>query len=181
MIAVKRFGSILSEVSDELKHDKEVVLAAVKEEHSALESVPEEMKDQDVLFAAMIEFDEEDYFEFVADKIKEDRRFMLHVLRYNGFIVHMFEEPDPEVLAYAKFSNKPCKDLTPDQDREALEFLKYQSNVLYQTYIASNASGFSSAPITDFVFGDLKIILKRYIEKHPIKFAGKRNRKTRRR
>jgi hypothetical protein len=140
-----------------------------------------EMKNKEVLFAAMIGFDEEDYFDLVPDEIKEDRRFMLHVLRHNGFILHMFEEPDPEVLAYAKFSKKPCKDLTPDQHREALEFLKQQSHVLYQTYIVSNASGFSSSTITDFVHGDFKIILKEYLKDHPITIAGKRNRKTKRR
>ena len=77
-------GNALQYVSDELKNDKEVVLAAITEDGRALEYASDELKnDKEVVLAAVTQYGRA--LEYASDELKNDKDVVLAAVTEDGW------------------------------------------------------------------------------------------------
>ena len=106
---VSNNGWDLDELSDELKKDRDVVLAATANEPGAIEYADESLRsDKDLVLPLMIEMPT--LVQHVGDMLKKDKEFILTILKesqsnmVNYALEHADEslQSDPELTAQAE-------------------------------------------------------------------------------
>jgi len=95
-------GYSLSQASPDLRHNKEIVLAAVRKEGRALEFAHEDLQhDKDVVTAAVLQNSEA--FHYVSDELRGDGEFL-----YNLWVISKFEKLDDDSLVF-KLANEEMR------------------------------------------------------------------------
>jgi hypothetical protein len=126
LLCVSKSGTSLRNIPKE-RIDHDIAIAAVKNNGDALKYVPERFRSEQVIRIAVSNPDDEDedLFSYFPENLKENRPFLLQVLKINGHIVKFMDDPDGELLAYAKYSDidNPVE-LTRHQNAKAIQFLK---------------------------------------------------------
>jgi hypothetical protein len=122
-ITVSKNGNSLHFIPIDIMDD-EIILSAVMNNGDSLKYVPEELKTETVILTAVKNRDDEDVdlFQYFPPYFKEDRHFLFKVLKIDGTMVK-FMNPDDELLAHAKYSDKPVR-LTQKEKTRVVEFLK---------------------------------------------------------
>uniref|UniRef100_A0A6C0HYN3 DUF4116 domain-containing protein n=1 Tax=viral metagenome TaxID=1070528 RepID=A0A6C0HYN3_9ZZZZ len=127
LLCVSKHGTALRNIPQE-RIDHDIAIAAVKNNGDALKYVPERFRSKQVIRIAVSNPDDEDedLFSCFPENIKEDKPFLLQLLKINGHIVKFMDNPDGELLAYAKYSDMEDNpvDLKPVQNAKAIQFLK---------------------------------------------------------
>ena len=117
LAAVKKYGFNLTYASEELKKDREIVLEAVKNCGYALKYVIEEFKnDREIILEAVKSYGT--ILEIVPEEFKKDREIVLEAVKNNG-----------GALQYASEELKNDRELVLEmvkQDRFALENISYE-------------------------------------------------------
>jgi hypothetical protein len=103
MAAVKKNGSALEYASKELRGNKEVVLAAVQQDWRALQNASDELKrDHEVVMAAVGEHG--DALQYASKKLKRDHEVVMAAVKKNGSALQYASEDlrgDKEVVMAA--------------------------------------------------------------------------------
>jgi hypothetical protein len=127
LLCVSKSGTSLINIPQE-RIDHDIAIAAVKNNGDALKYVPERFRSKQVIRIAVSNPDdeEEDLFSCFPENLKEDRPFLLQLLKINGHLVKFMDDPDGELLAYAKYSDMEDNPvvLNRDQNTKALAFLR---------------------------------------------------------
>jgi lambda repressor-like predicted transcriptional regulator len=107
MAAVEQNGNALEHASEELKADKEIVMAAVKENGYVLRDASEELKaDKEIVMAAVEQ--NGDAFDYASEALKADKEIVLAAVKVNGnALEHASEElkADKEIVLAAVKKN----------------------------------------------------------------------------
>ena len=122
-IAVSKNGNLLRFIPIDIMDD-EIILSALMNNGDSLKYVPEELRTKEVILTAVTNRDDEevDLFQYFPQYLKEDRHFLFKVLKIDGTMVR-FMNSDDELLAHAKYSDKPVR-LTQKEKTRVVEFLK---------------------------------------------------------
>ena len=122
-IAVSKNGNLLRFIPIDIMDD-EIILSALMNNGDSLKYVPEELRIKEVILTAVTNRDDEevDLFQYFPQHLKEDRHFLFKVLKIDGTMVR-FMNSDDELLAHAKYSDKPVR-LTQKEKTRVVEFLK---------------------------------------------------------
>ena len=122
-IALRQNGNLLRFIPIDIMYD-EIILSAVMNNGDSLQYVPEELRTKEVILTAVTNRDDEDedLFQYFPPYLKEDRSFLFKVLKIDGTMVR-FMNSDDELLAHAKYSDKPVT-LTQKEKSRVAEFLK---------------------------------------------------------
>jgi NAD kinase len=100
---------------DAFKGDKDVMMAAIKQDGWALKLADEALRgDKEVVMAAVTQEDDGEMLEFASDRLKDDKEVVKAAVKYNGF-----------ALEFASDRLKNEKDIVmaaKEQNRGALEF-----------------------------------------------------------
>ncbi|CAE7774527.1 unnamed protein product, partial [Symbiodinium pilosum] len=111
LAAVRQRGLALADCAKELQYDREVVLAAVAQNGWELNYVPVKMRDKEVVLTAMAS--RGDALEMAPEALRGDREVVLTAVRQNG-----------GALEHASMELRSCKDVVLAavmRDGEALE------------------------------------------------------------
>jgi serine/threonine-protein kinase RIO1 len=122
-IAVSNNGNALHFIPRDIIDD-EIILSAIMNNGDSLKYVPKELITKEIILTAVTNRDDEDVdlFQYFPQYLKEDRQFLFKVLKIDGTMVR-FMNSDDELLAHAKYSDKPVR-LTQKEKTRVVEFLR---------------------------------------------------------
>ena len=123
LAAVRNNGYELQYAAEELKKDRDIVLTAVAQNGEALRYAAEELqKDREIVLAAVTQNGEA--LQFAARELKRDREIVLTAVTQNGFALYVAEEElkkDREIVLTAVTQNVGALDYAAEElkkDRE---------------------------------------------------------------
>ena len=151
LAAVKKHGYALEYASDELKADKEVVLAAVKNHGSSLKYASDELKaDKEVILTAVKNYGYA--LEYASDELKADKEVVLEAVKNDG-----------HALKYASDELKADKEVVLAAVKNYGHALDYASDGLKAdkevVLAAVKKSGYSLKYASDELKADKEVVL----------------------
>ena len=112
MAAVSKYGYNLQYASDELKNDKEVVLASVNKDGDALEFASDELKnDKEVVLAALNKYVSP--LQYASEELKNDKNIIIQAVQINNIALDYVDyrwQGDEEIKQSLKCSFKLITD-----------------------------------------------------------------------
>ena len=112
MAAVSKYGYNLQYASDELKNDKEVVLASVNKDGDALEFASDELKnDKEIVLTALAK--NLSPLEFASEELKNDKNIIIQAVQINNIALDYVDyrwQGDEEIKQSLKCSFKLITD-----------------------------------------------------------------------
>jgi hypothetical protein len=138
LAAVKNFGGDLEYADDALKADKKVVIEAIKQDGCAFEYADEKLK-SDKKF--LLEIVKEDGYalEYADDKLKADKEIVLEAIKDNGHVISYAAEillNDKKFIQSAIKINEDVKDYV-DWSLDKVEDSSKSHDEIYKDFIKS--------------------------------------------